>query len=142
MGTYGQYKTDPTLELGGIILDLGEAGKFKIARAGGANKRFAQKFQVLTKPYRRAIQTETLDEDTSSRLLREAYIDTVLLGWEGVSDPEGKPLDFNRANALQLLKDLPWLFEEVRRYAEDAAAYRQVTLQVDAGNSGPSSATP
>lgn len=140
MGTYDQFKTDQILETQGIILDLGDCGKFKIARAGGANKKFAQKFQAVTKPYRRAIQTETIDADLANKLMRQAYADSVVLGWEGVTGPDGQPLPFSRENVLKVLEDLPSLFDEIRRFAEDAAAFRQQVLAADAGNSVPSSA--
>lgn len=134
MGTYDKFSTDQKLEKEGITLDLGEAGKFQLARAGGANKRFALRFQALTKPYRRAIQTESLDEETSNRILREVYVDTVLLGWSGVSGPDGKELAFSKENAMKVLSDLPWLFEEIRRAAEDASIFRLIVMEADAGN--------
>lgn len=141
MGTYSQYQTDPAVEKDGLILNLGEAGQFKIARAGGANKKFALKFKEVTAPYRRAIQTDSLDDETSQKLLRETYVDTVLLGWQGVTGADGKVLPHSRANALKLLADLPWLFEEIRRAAEDATLFRRLIQEADAGNSGASSAT-
>lgn len=138
MSTYSKLKTDENLELRGITLDLGEAGKFVVARAGGANKSFAKTFQKVTRPYRRAIQTEVMDEQLANQLLVDVYVDCVLLGWSGVTDEQGNALSYNRENAKKLLRDLPQLFEEIRRTAEDAALFRQDILEKDAGNSVPS----
>lgn len=138
-GTYGSFKTNPILETQGITLDMGEAGKFKIARAGGANKNFIKRFQVATKPHRRAIQTETLEESVSNKILVDCYADHILLGWEGVTDEKGKKLTFTKENAKKVLNDLPWLFEEIRRASEDASNFREQLIKVDAGNSEPSS---
>ena len=134
MSTYSKFQTDAALELNGITLDLGEAGRFVIARAGGANKKFAKRFAELTKPYRRAIQTETLSEEIGSKLLRQVYIETVLLSWDGVTDENGEKLTFTSGNAEKLFSDLPWLFEEIRRTAEDAAIFRTVVQEADAKN--------
>jgi hypothetical protein len=134
MATYDQFKQDEILEKNGLTLDLGSAGRFKIARAGGANQSFTKEFIRLTKPYRRAIQTETMDEETSRVILREAFSKHIILGWEGVTGPDGEVLPFTRENCLKLLADLPQLFEEIRRAAEDASLYRAQTLKVDAGN--------
>jgi hypothetical protein len=72
-GTYGAYKTDEGREREGVTLDLGEAGKFKLARAGGANTQFEKRLMAATKPYRRAIQTGNIEKKLADRLLAEAY---------------------------------------------------------------------
>jgi hypothetical protein len=133
--TYGAYKTDENRERTGVKLDLGEAGKFQIARAGGGNSNFEKRLQAVTKPYRRAIQTGNIDKKIADRLLAETYADTVLLGWEGVSGEDGKELPFNRDNAIKLFTDLPDLFKEIRETAEDATLYRAELNGVDAKNS-------
>lgn len=136
MSTYSKFENDSTLEQGGITLDLGQAGKFVIARAGGANKSFAKKFHQLTKPIRRAIQTESVDEKTSLDILIDVYVETILIGWEGVTDREGKPFPFSKVNAKKLFSDLPDLFAEIRRHSEDETLFRAIVMEEDAKNSG------
>lgn len=133
-GTYEQFKTDLRLEQEGITLDLGEAGKFLLARAGGSNKKFAKKFKDVSRPHRRAIQNQSIDDETANQIMVESYADAVLMGWSGVTGSDGQPLEFNRANAIKLLTDLPWLFEEIRRAAEDAALYRLEVREEDGKN--------
>ena len=132
--TYGQYKTDSTRERDGVVLDLGDVGKFKLARAGGANTQFQKRLMALSKPHRRAIQTGTIDPKTADRLLVETYVDTVLLGWEGVTGEDGNPLPYSKENAVKLFTDLPDLFKDVRETAEDMSLFRQDITESDAGN--------
>lgn len=134
MGTYGAFKTNAELEKRGIRFDLGSAGKFDLARAGGANTAFAKRFEALTKPHRRAIQTGTLDEEVASGILAQVYAEQVVRGWEGVTDENGNELAFTTENCIKLLKDLPDLFSTLRQCAEDASAYRDAVREADSGN--------
>lgn len=133
--TYKAYKTDEAREKTGITLDLGEVGKFKLARAGGSNVQFQKRLMALSKPYRRAIQTGNIDPKVADALLAEAFADTVLLGWDGVTGEDGAKLDFNKANALKLLTDLPDLFKDIREAAEDATLFNLELTEGDAKNS-------
>ena len=67
MSLYKLFKTDEKLETDGVWLEYGqtEEGKpirIKIARAGGRNVAFAKALEKATRPYRKAIQTGTLDD--------------------------------------------------------------------------------
>jgi len=141
MGTYRQFQTSARHEQEGIELDLGEAGIFRIARAGGANKRYQKRLEALLKPYRRAIQTETMSNEKAQELLAQVYAETVILGWDNVTGPDDEPLEFNVENCTKLLIDLPDLFRTIRETAENAALYRETILEEDAGNSETSSST-
>lgn len=135
MSTYQRFKTNPELEKNGIVLDLGEVGKFTIARAGGANQKFEKRMAALTKPHRRAIQAGTIDQQILSEITATAAAETIVLGWEGVTGPDGQPLEFNVANCKQLLTDLPELFTEIVNAARDHTLYLQHIREEDAGNS-------
>ena len=62
MSMYDAFGTDKDLEKTGIYLEY-ETFRIKVARAGGGNKRFAKMLEAHTRPYRRAMQTETLGND-------------------------------------------------------------------------------
>lgn len=142
MSTYKQFQTDTSLETSGIRLNLGAAGTFIIARAGGSNEKFARRMLSATKPFRRAIANETMDHKEADRLTARVFAETVVLGWEGVTGPDGKELAFNVDNAVKLFTDLPDLFAEIRRASSDAALFRKEILEAEAGNSSPASSTP
>ena len=115
MSIYAQYETNSDLEKEGIFLQIGDA-KFRIARAGGANTRFNKRSEALSRPYRRQIDTGTIDQKTLQSLTMEAIVDTVLLGWENVLDREGNPIKFSKAAAKQLFEELPdFLLERALR---------------------------
>jgi hypothetical protein len=141
---YDVFQTDMDLEKTGIKIDYGPF-YFVIARAGGNNKRYGARLDALLKPYRRAIQTETMDEEVAKGLMAQAYAETVVLGW-GSPDKDGKPvdgkvpgkdgklLDFTVANVKQVLLDLPDLFRDIREQAEKAALFRAMVKEADAKN--------
>jgi hypothetical protein len=135
MSTYGTFQTSTEFETSGITLDFGGAGKVKIARAGGANQRYKKRMQQLTKPHRRAIQLGTLDDKVFDDIVTEAYIDTIILGWEGITDRDGKDIAFNKQNAMKLFADLPDFFSLIVKSAENAALFRVDQLEGDAKNS-------
>lgn len=130
---YSVFQTNETLEREGITVDYG-AFRFRVARAGGSNKRYAQVMAARMKPYRRAIQTDTMDEDVAKRVLQEVFVDTVLLGWEDVTGKDGQPLAYTRENALNLFIDLPDLFTDLFEQAKNVALFREHLTELDAKN--------
>lgn len=150
MSMYKQFETDPELERLGIILDYGDY-RIKIARAGGKNKNFEKTMDRIAKPYRRALATETMDNDRAEDLMREGYAESVILHWEvvtdrdektgerifttGLDDPEGgPPLPFNKANVLAALIALPDLFADIKEQAVKSALFRKTVQETEAGN--------
>lgn len=89
-GGYGSFRSDTTAEQEGVELDYGPF-RVTIARAGGANKSYERLLEALTKPYRRAIQLETLDSKVSEKIMKEALARAVVLNWEVLVDAEGNP---------------------------------------------------
>lgn len=145
---YKLFDTDPALEQAGIIVNYGDEAWFKIARSGGGNKRYLTQIGERLKPFRRQIQTETMDEKVADRIVMEVFVDTVLLGWgsyakgdEGeqvaqpwIEDRDGAHLDFSRDNALKVLTDLPELFRELRAESERLANFIALNKEADAKN--------
>lgn len=139
MSLYTQFKTSGDLEKKGILLQYGQtaAGKdicIRIARAGGANKQFDKRMEILTKPIRRQLQNETADIEQIDVILRRVYAETVILGWENIEDANGKPIEFTVDNVIKLLTDLPDLFEDIKEQAKKGALFREENLRADAGN--------
>jgi hypothetical protein len=131
---YDAFETDPTTEVDGITYDMGNLGKFILARAGGANVKFAKAVERKTRPYRQQIERGTIDNELGNSLLIEAFAEGVLLGWKGVKGKDGKDLKFSGPAAIKLLTDLPELFTELRDVASDMANYRAKQIEDDTGN--------
>lgn len=140
MSLYKQFTMDKTLEKNGILLEYGEDEKTKkpirirIARAGGSNQRFGKLLDAKFKPYRRALQTETLDTGLAEKLMKEVYAEAVVLGWENVSDKSGKALPFSPENVIKLFDELPELWSDIKEQAGRAALYRQELQEASAKN--------
>lgn len=139
MSIYEMWGTEAILETGGVWIDYGkEAGKFLIARAGGANTKFAKVLEAKMRPHRRLLEgkgkQKKLDNDIATKVLMEAFIEGCLLEWEGVTDRDGKELPLTKANAVQLFTDLPDLFNDLREQASSMATFQQEEMEDDAGN--------
>lgn len=133
------YETDAEIERSGIEFEAAGGAKFKLARAGGGNTRYAKTLERLCRPYRKQIQTGTLAPAASERIVREAFVDAVLLGWSGVTwrdlgDDRDGDAPFTRDNALRLFAELPDLFSDLQEISAQRAAFLREALEADAGN--------
>jgi hypothetical protein len=135
------FQTNKNLEKTGITLEYHDTDepdvppvKIRIARAGGANTAYDKAIDQKTRSIRRAIAANAVSMSELNRITREAFAETVVLGWENVTDPDGKVLPFSRDNCIQLFTDLPDLFEDVRAQAQQAQLFRVVMQEADAKN--------
>lgn len=139
MSLYKTFTTDKDLEKEGILLQYGFNSKklpitIRVARAGGANTAYTKSLERRTKPFRRQIQTETMDDKQAKELMMDVYLDSVILGWENMEDAKLNDLPFSRENALKLFTDLPDLFTDVQEQAQKSALYRKEILDADSKN--------
>jgi len=146
MSMYKQFQTDPSIEQKGVILDYGTF-RVTVARAGGGNKRYAAVLEARSKPFRRAIQTETISPERASAILRETYAEAVVQRWdvnvgtekepqwkEGIEGPNGDLLPPTKENIIQAFASLPDLFEDIQVQAQRVALYRAAVQEADSGN--------
>lgn len=137
MNLYKSFESDEKAEIEGIVLDYGMNSKdgpiqIRVRRAGGGNARFNKVFEAKSKPYRRIL--ESLDQKTSDRVMREVYADSVVVGWTGVEDRDGNPMEYSRDNVLKLFTDLPDLFRDVVRQTNNESLFRKELREIEAGN--------
>lgn len=143
MSLYKKYKTNPDLEVGGVwieydVTDDGKPIRFLVARAGGANLAFQKAMEKASKPYLKQIQSGTLSTELSNQIYLDVFLDTVLLGWENVTDRNDQPLEFSREAAAMLFSDLPEVYNDVRKMASEISIFREDVLEGTLGNSGTS----
>lgn len=140
---YKLFKTDPDREVQGVVINYGDEAWFKVARAGGANKRYLTVMADRLKPFRRQIQTETMDEKVADSIVMEVFAETVLLGWgskvgdedvDYIEGPDGERLEFSKENAIRVLTDLPELYRELRAESERLATFTALGKEGDAKN--------
>lgn len=136
------YETVPSLEKDGVILQYAPGVEIRVARAGGANKKFSRVMNSLSKPYRRAIQTETLNDDIGIRLLIETYAKSIIIGWTGITKDlitkndadSAEELPFTEDNVIEVMTAQPNLFNDVVQMSQNIAMFRAETLENDSGN--------
>lgn len=114
---YSAFGTVKQYEQEGVTLDLGVA-KFRIRRAGGVNRRYSVVLAQKLRPHRRALDAGVLAEDVSASILMETYFETVVIGWEGVTDEEGNSLPYTLENFKKVMTDLPDLWSILMREAD------------------------
>lgn len=136
------FETDKSVEAEGVIVEYAPGVEIRIARAGGGNKKFAKTMSRLAKPHRRAIQTDSIAEETLNHLFIKGYASTIILGWKGITkdlithkdEDADVELPFNLENAEALLTEQPNLFADIQRTADNIALFRTEVNEADSGN--------
>lgn len=127
---YEVYTTDESLEQGeGIDLEFGDT-VFEVRRAGGRNREYQAELRKLTRPLRRQIENDLMTPDQYMQILRRVFARTVVLGWR--HKPTGKPvittpqgeLEFNEANFLKVMSDLPDLWDQIFEQCTQMSNFR------------------
>lgn len=131
---YEMFATDLKIETEGFTHRITDKISFRLARAGGANAKFSKAMEVKTRPYRRQIAEDTMDITLANKLLIEAFAETVILGWEGITKKGGKAVPFSTEAAIKLFTDLPDLFNELREAAAKQSNFRAAEVEEDVGN--------
>ncbi len=142
---YELFKTDEKVEVEqGVTLDYG-AFRVRIARAGGNNKKFGKLLIARMKPYRRQLDTDTMDEEVSAAILRGVYADAIVLGFDvknedgtyevGIPAEDGSVKPFTRENLIKIFEDLPEFFRDVQDQANRVSLFRAAELEADVKNS-------
>lgn len=133
------YHTDTDLEQSGIEFQIGDA-TFRLARSGGSNRRYQKIMERLTKPYRRQIQSNTMDDKLAMSLAQEGFARGVLLGWDGVTmddlgdDGNDERAPFNVENAIKLFTLMPDLYSDLQVVSAERAVFLHEAAEEDAGN--------
>jgi hypothetical protein len=139
MSIFNQFETNQDAERDGVWVEYGDnddgtVPAFKIARMSKSNKKYSKALDRATRPHRRAIELETLKEDTADRVFLEVFVDTVLLDWKNIKSRSGEEMAFNKKSAFELMKQLPELYDDLQDKAKKAALFRQEVLEEEAGN--------
>jgi len=121
-----QFKTDKKLEAKGIEIEFPDA-LITVARAGGSNKKYKRALAKALKPFKSAVDTDSLDEDRMLPVIIKPFVDEVLLDWKTwvdgawVSGIEGSTpgaiVEFTKENATKFLLECPELYYELQEKA-------------------------
>jgi len=134
MGVYDTYKMDPEMEAKGVPYFISDTETIFVARAGGSNKAYLKCLERLSRPHRRAIDKGLISNEVMSKILMQAYAETVVKGWENITDENDEPMEFSIENCIKLFTDLPELWEDVLKISTSAELYRFQAREEEAGN--------
>jgi hypothetical protein len=138
MGLRNKFKMSPRLEVEGIQYEI-ENTRITIARAGGSNAKYNAAMEKVAREHGRAAQLDLLSSAKGIAIVRQVYVDTVILNWEtlvdggwvaGIEGPDGgELLPVTKENMLATFDELPDLFIEVKQMAENLTVFRQSNLE-------------
>lgn len=131
MSIFNLFDTDKSLEKNGIVLDYGSF-TITIARAGGANEAYEKRMSALAAPHRRQIQAGILPIEKQKEMLRLAYAQTVVKGWDESCAKEAG--EFSTENCIKLFEKYPDLFDDIVEQATSSALFRKDVLEAGAKN--------
>lgn len=148
MGLRNTFKTDLNKEAEGVEIDVSvndhnnKPITIRVSRMSRSNKRYTKALEVATRPHSSAIANESLDNDLGNKILRDVFVDTVLLGWDNLpksdltgNDDDVELLPYSRENALALFDEMPDLYDDWEKRAKSAANFRDAEREKIAGNS-------
>jgi len=127
------FGTDKDLEQNGVWFEVTPGVRFLCRRMGQMNKKFKKEFGNRMKAHQRQYQQGTLDPELADSITKDTFIHSVLMDWEGVTDREGKELDFNFNNARWLFDELPDVYSAIFEESGKAGNYL-VKEAEEAGN--------
>ena len=131
---YDLYGTDKELEKNGVWIEYPGGEMFKVARIGTNESAYGKLLRQKTKHLRRKIETDTLDVDVLSKIMMDVFVQTSLLDWKNVNGSDGKAIDFNRENALELMRRLPDHFDDLHTQAQSLSTFQKEAVEKDSKN--------
>lgn len=117
----------------------GTVPSFLLAHKGDANQRYLLRKEAILKPHRRRLQIGTMPEREAAQLLRQAFVETVLLDWKHFQPNDGGAGDEIKFSAkdAQYYLDMPEmtpLWEFLDNEAGQFERFRQVKLEEEVKN--------
>lgn len=126
------FKTSEDLEKNGVWFDLSDKIGFLLRPFKASNPRVKAAMASYYKPYARAIEMGTLDQNKQMEINAKLFIDICLVDWKGI-EIEGQISEYKdvkKEDAVKMFLGLPDLFDTLWRHANDFTNYRE-----DLGNS-------
>lgn len=139
MSLYENFETNKEREIGGVPMEYspnkdGSVPTFHVTRMSRSNTRYTKRLEAATKPHRRAIQLETMDNTLAEKISMGVFVETILLGWSNIQGRDGKVIPFSKAAAIALFTDLPDLYDDLQGRASKASEFRDAAVEEEAKN--------
>lgn len=125
MSLYKHFSTD--VEVASVKFPANADGTvptFKLARMADTNVEYAKAIEKIGREHKLEIDLDLLSEQIARPLMLKVFVQTVLRGWEHITDKDGKPLTFTEENAIKLLTDLPDLYTVLKAKASQLSLFQ------------------
>ena len=127
------FQADDGLENEGIDLAFGHGRYITVARSGGGNRRYRVALTEAYKPHKAAMERNTMDDETATKMLREVFAKTVVLDWRGWKDDAGEEIPYSSDACMDLFEAAPEIFRIVQDESEKFANFAKQEVE-DSGN--------
>ena len=131
MNLYDIYETNIEKEKNGTPIKFGDATLYIASSNGSNNTKFAKRSLELSE---KRANFELENPEERAKQVREVYAECVLVGWENVTDKDGKEIPYSKENALKLFNDLPRLFDKIVELASDINTFKDKKKELSAKN--------
>lgn len=141
MSIFEKYSTNVEEEASGKWFDLhvnkdNSVCRLKIARN---DFKYNPKFTEATLKYYDELEAEhgkgvKKSHPAAIECERKIIAETVLVGWENVQDMKGDDIPYSFEKALELLRALPHLVDDIKALAENYENYKAEKMEENAGN--------
>lgn len=102
-GNLHLFRTDPDKSRRGTPIELEGGVRVFIARA--RIRLWRARVRELLEPHRKELRAGTLPLDVLTRIEGEAAADTLIRGWEGLTDDDGDVVPYSPEKARELMTD-------------------------------------
>lgn len=133
-GLYKAFKASPLAAVGislpiseGINQD-GTIPTFKLAYIGRSNKAYGACIATAMKPHQKLIAANLFSKEDEEKMMLGVFVDSILKGWENICDEYGQPIPYSKEKALEMMTDLPELYEKLFAYASDFSNYTEAAV--------------
>ena len=130
-GLRKSYSTDTNKEIGGFKYTMdhaknedGTIATFVLSRMGRSNPAYLKALNAAMEPHKRKRELGTLSNEVAEKVLLEVFCSTIIKGWENVQNDDGKNMPFTPEAAMELMQELPDLYDELSTEASSLANFR------------------
>ena len=124
-GFMDRYKTDKGLEEEGVWVDYGDGLKVQMRRLNSKASKDCRR--RLEKPYAGQYRGREMPDSLQEELLNKQLSQAVVVGWEGVPNPDDpkKDLPFSPENVLRMIQEFPDFRDDILTAAMERTTFQK-----------------
>lgn len=120
---FNQLRTDKKRDAEGAWVDIGEGASILVGRIEG--RRYRDMRDKLLRKHQIQLQTQSLGTDILEQINLEVEAETILLGFKGFEDDDGKDIKFSKKKGLEMLTESDIFRSIVLRAGNDLNNFRR-----------------